>query len=234
MSRPLHLAVVDDEPDLRSAVARYLGRHGYLTSEAADGAGLDALMAERAIDLVVLDVSMPGEDGFSIARRLRASSRVGIILLTASTEMVDRVVGLELGADDYVAKPCDLRELLARVRSLERRLRETPAAVPALADEVRIGRCVFNRVTGKLFTRAGEPVGLTRMEIDLLRAFASRPGEVLSRETLLDLAHAAPLEAFDRSVDSRITRLRRKLEVDPLAPGAIRTVHGQGYVFSPG
>lgn len=197
------------------------------------GAALRELMRERAVDLAILDVNMPQEDGLSIARALRAAGPVGIILLTANSEGVDKVVGLEISADDYVTKPFDPRELLARVRSVLRRVaaREAPAT---LGREVRIGRCMIDLHARRLFTLEGEKVEVTAMEFDLLRAFCEHPNRVLSRDRLLDLAHGREMEPFDRSVDQRIARLRKKIEVNPDAPEAIRTMRGAGYMFVPG
>jgi two-component system phosphate regulon response regulator OmpR len=176
---------------------------------------------------------MPGEDGFSIARRLRAKSGIGILMLTANTDLVDRVTGLEVGADDYLGKPFELRELLARVRALVRRVSASGAEQSGtMGREVRFGRCMLNLDSRKLYDLDGNPVPITAMEFDLLRTFAENPDRVLSRDRILDLAHSKEMEAFDRSVDLRIVRLRRKIEVDPAHPQAIKTVRGAGYVFS--
>ena len=233
MSGAAHIAVVDDDADVRDTVAEYLLRHGYAVSALDGGAALRALMAERAVDLALLDINMPGEDGLTIARALRAAGPIGIILLTANGDQVDKVVGLEIGADDYVTKPFDPRELLARVRSVLRRASaEAPAAT--LGREVRVGRCVLNLDTRQLFALDGSPVSLTAMEFDLLRAFCEHPNRVLSRDRLLDLAHGKDIEPFDRSIDTRIARIRQKVEVSPAHPQAIRTVRGAGYMFVPG
>lgn len=231
-----HICVVDDEPDLRDAVAVYLRNQGLAVSEAGNGAELTALMAERPVDLVILDINMPGEDGLSIARRLRAAGPIGIVMLTAQNDLIDRVAGLELGADDYLTKPFELRELLARVRAVLRRLSSNGDGHPppaAMGREVRFGRCVLNLDSRTLFSLAGEPLPLTAMEFDLLRLFAENPNRVLSRDRILDLAHNRDMEAFDRSVDLRVVRLRRKLEENPEAPQVIKTVRGAGYIFVP-
>jgi DNA-binding response OmpR family regulator len=227
-----HIAVVDDEPDLREGVATYLRRHGFAVSEADGGEALTRLMAERGVDLVVLDINMPGEDGFSIARRLRAAGPVGIVMLTANADLVDRVTGLEVGADDYLSKPFELRELLARIRALLRRLSAQGAPPATMGREVRFGRCVLNLDSRKLYDLGGGPVPMTPMEFDLLRTFAENPDRVLSRDRILDLAHSRDMEVFDRSVDLRIVRLRRKIEVDPAVPQVLKTVRGAGYLFS--
>lgn len=230
-----HVVVVDDEPELRAVVARYLIKHGFAVSEAESGASLRALMGERAVDLVVLDINMPGEDGLSLARYLRAQGPVGIIMLTGASEPADRVVGLEIGADDYVPKPFDLRELLARVRAVLRRAAPPDAPPPAtMAHEVRAGLCTFNLETRRLHAADGREVALTAREAQLLHLLASHPSRVLTREDILDLGQDPEAEPFSRAVDTRIGRLRRKIEADPSRPETIRTVHGQGYMFVPG
>jgi DNA-binding response OmpR family regulator len=234
MTSTAHIVVVDDEEDLRDPVAEYLRNEGLHVSTADGGAALDAIMCERPVDIVVLDVNMPGEDGFSIARRLRARAAIGIIMLTAKRDTVDRVVGIELGADDYLTKPFELRELLARVRGLLRRLGAASSPIASLGREVRVGCCLLNLDTRKLYQSDGAELPLTTMEFDLLEAFASHPNRVLSREQLLDLAHRRDGEPFDRSIDMRIVRLRRKVEADPARPQTIKTVRGAGYVFVPG
>jgi DNA-binding response OmpR family regulator len=238
MSANAHIVVVDDEPDLRAMVQGYLLRHGFAVSQASGGAELRALMAERPVDLAILDVNMPGEDGVTLARELRRNGPLGIIMLTANGDPVDRVVGLEVGADDYVTKPFDPRELLARVRSVLRR-----AAAPAeaagragpatLGTEVRVGRGILNLDQRRLYDLDGAEIPLTAMEFDLLQAFVRRPNRVLSRDQLLELAHNKEAEAFDRSIDTRILRLRQKVEADPSKPESIKTVRGAGYVFVP-
>ncbi len=177
MSGSAHIAVVDDDADVRDTVAEYLLRHGYAVSALDGGVALRALMAERAVDLALLDINMPGEDGLTIARALRAAGPIGIILLTANGDQVDKVVGLEVGADDYVTKPFDPRELLARVRSVLQPARSTEALPRTLGREVRVGRCVLNLDTRQLFALDGSPVPLTAMEFDLLRAFCESPNQ---------------------------------------------------------
>ena len=231
-----HIVVADDEPDVRETVEEYLSMNGFRVSTAESGATVRRIVAEQAVDLVVLDVRMPGEDGLSLARHLREHYPVGIVMLTAVGTMVDRVVGLEMGADDYIPKPVDLRELLARVKAVLRRLK--PAAVPAeasgaAANEVAFGDCRLNLDSHKLFDRDGQEVALTSMEFDLLKAFAEHPNRVLSRDRLLDLAHSRDWEPFDRSIDVRIARIRKKVEVDPTKPQLIKTIRGSGYLFSP-
>jgi DNA-binding response OmpR family regulator len=228
-----HIVVVDDEEMVRDTVQEYLLRNGYAVSQAEGGAALRALMTERAVDLVILDVNMPGEDGISIARDLRQRGPLGIIMLTANSDSVDRVVGLEVGADDYIAKPFEPRELLARVRAVLRRVAPGGGSAATMGDEVRIGRCLLNLERRSLHAADGTEVFITAMEFDLLEAFARNPNRVLSRDRLLDLAHHKESNGFDRSIDTRITRLRKKVEVDPATPQAIKTVRGAGYLFVP-
>jgi DNA-binding response OmpR family regulator len=229
-----HIAVVDDDPDVRDAVAEYLRRNGFSVSEAKDGHALRELMAERPIDLAVLDVNMPGVDGLTLAREIRASGKAGIILLTANSDDIDKVVGLEVGADDYITKPYNPRELLARVKAVLRRAGgEEGGGTATMGREVQMGKCRLNLDSRRLFESDGSDVALTAMEFDLLRTFAEHPRQVLSRDRLLDLAHSKGMEPFDRSIDTRIARIRRKLEVDASKPDCIRTVRGGGYVYNP-
>jgi len=228
-----HIVIVDDEPDLRDGLRDYLVDQGFAVSTADGGESLRAIMTERAIDLVILDIRMPGEDGLSIARYLRSRGPVGVIMLTANRDTVDRVIGLEVGADDYVAKPFDPRELLARVRAVLRRVVRPEAAPATMGHEVRFGRCMLNLDSRTLYQLDCKTVPLTAMEFDLLRTFAENPNRVLSRDRLLDLAHNMDMTPFDRSIDMRIGRLRRKIETDPKLPQTIKTVRGAGYVFVP-
>jgi two-component system phosphate regulon response regulator OmpR len=197
---------------------------------------LDACLTTEEADLLILDIAMPGEDGLSIARRIRARSAVPILMLTAATDIVDRVVGLEVGADDYVTKPFDLRELRARVRALLRRSETlaSPASLPPQESTTRLiqfGPVMLDTDGHQLLQTGGEVIALTSMEFDLLNAFAQNPNRVLTRDRLLDLAHHRGNEPFDRSIDIRIARLRRKIEPDPSKPQVIKTIHGSGYMF---
>lgn len=228
-----HIVVVDDEEEVREMVQDYLMDHGFLVTQVDGGASLRLLMAERPVHLVLLDINMPGEDGLTIARSLKARGDIGIIMLTANSGTIDRVVGLELGADDYIAKPFDLRELLARVRAVLRRVVAHGQAPATMGNEVRFGDHVLNLDTHRLYAADGKEVAITAMEYDMLRVFAQNPGRVLSRDRILDLAHARDMEAFDRSVDTRIVRLRQKIERDPAYPQIIKTVRGAGYIFVP-
>lgn len=234
------LVVVDDEPEIRGMVADYLDKNGFAVRRCANGSELDVVLASGPADLVVLDVSMPGEDGLSIARRLKTESATPIIMLTASDDVVDRIVGLEVGADDYLTKPFDLRELRARIRAVLRRA-DSRAGMETAGPQSRAGAA--NLVSfGKLFLdldryclvdREGAESKLTATEFDLLAVFAKNPNRVMSRERLLDLASARDQEPFDRSIDIRITRIRKKIEIDASKPQVIKTVRGVGYMFVP-
>ena len=229
-----HIVVVDDDEDVRSTVAEYLRRNGLSVSEADGGAALRELMATRPIDLALLDINMPGDDGLTLAREIRGLGDAGIIMLTAKSDDIDRIVGLEIGADDYVTKPFNPRELLARIRSVLRRARSGGNVPATMGREVQMGKCRLNLDSRKLYHPDGSEQPITSMEFDLLATFAAHPGRVLSRDQLLDLAHNKEMEAFDRSIDTRITRLRRKIEPDPSKPDCLRTVRGAGYIYQPG
>ncbi|CAX24542.1 MAG: response regulator [Methylobacteriaceae bacterium] len=235
-----HIAVVDDEADARAMVGDYLRLHGFDVALCEGGRALRAHLQIRTPDLIVLDLNMPEEDGLSIVRDLKARSPIPIIMLTATASAIDRVVGLELGADDYLPKPCELRELVARVRSVLRRAQVAPASPQAAAPEtavsartVRFGTKWLELDALRLRDDAGVEQPLTRSEFDLLKAFADHPKRALSRERLLDLADARDPDAFDRAIDVRINRIRKKVEPDPANPRYIRTVRGLGYIFRP-
>jgi two-component system phosphate regulon response regulator OmpR len=244
MTENARILVVDDESELREMVEEYLSAKGYVVHQAENGEAMRQVLAEHEVDLVLLDVRMPGEDGFSLARYLREHYPVGIIMLTAVSETVDRIVGLEMGADDYVTKPYDPRELLARVKSVLRRLPAMGTAQAAEAekleppaassDGIRFGRCLLDLDSHQLFDEDGAEIAITSMEFDLLKAFATHPNRVLSRDQLLDMAHNRDWDPFDRSIDIRIARIRRKIEIDPGKPQTIKTVRGAGYIFVPG
>jgi two-component system phosphate regulon response regulator OmpR len=225
------ILVVDDDSDVRFMLHRYLGRHGFDVEVAEDGARLRKLIGEQAFDLVVLDLNLPGEDGISLARFLRDNHPVGIIMLTAAAEVVDRIVGLEVGADDYITKPFEPRELLARIKSVLRRLEHSAPPFGTTDGRMRFGTCSLDMDARRLFDEDGDEITITSMEYDLLKAFAEHPNKVMSRDQLLNLAHNRDWEPFDRSIDIRITRLRRKIEPDPAKPQIIKTVRGAGYIY---
>jgi DNA-binding response OmpR family regulator len=235
LDRDTHILVVDDEPEVRDLLQEYLMARDFAVSAAGSVPEAREVLARRGVDLVVLDVRMPGEDGLVLARELRGRGEIGIVMLTASGEVIDRVVGLELGADDYVAKPFDPRELLARIRSVLRRRRPEIAATAPDGERrsLRFGRHMLDLEARSLFTLDGAPVPTTAMEFDLLEAFARNPNRVLTRDRLLDLAHKGGGDPFDRSIDTRVARLRQKIEPHPEKPATIKTVHGMGYMFVP-
>jgi DNA-binding response OmpR family regulator len=226
-----YIVVVEDEAVQRQMLTDYLARQNFRVSALGDGAGLRRLVERELPALVMLDVGLPGEDGFALARWLREKSgRVGIIMVTAAADTVDRVVGLETGADDYIAKPFEPRELLARVKSVLRRAAGAPVAGP----RVRIGRRVLDLERRVLVDPDdGGEERLAASEFDLLKIFAENPNRPLMRDWLLEVTAHREADAFDRAIDLRITRLRRKVETDPAHPEAIRTVRGVGYMFVP-
>jgi two-component system OmpR family response regulator len=240
MSQSPHIVIVDDEAPAREMVGDYLKMHGFAVTLCDGGRSLRGAIETSVPDLVVLDLNMPEEDGLSIIRDLKSRINVPVIMLTATASPIDRVVGLELGADDYIAKPCELRELMARIRSVLRR--SAPARTPApeaasakaAKDQlVRFGTKWLDLEAQALRDEEGNEHPLTASEFSLLKVFAANPKRVLSRERLLELANARDAEAFDRAVDLRIMRIRRKIEIDPTKPAVIRTIRGGGYLFSP-
>jgi two-component system, OmpR family, response regulator len=237
-SDPARLVVVDDEAEIRAMVADYLGKNGFAVRRCASGKELDSALAAGPADLVVLDVSMPGEDGISIARRLRASTKTSIIMLTGSDDVVDRIVGLEVGADDYLTKPFDLRELRARIRAVLRRggaivHENRPANTNMPCKLAPFGKVSLDLERHCLVDRDGETFRLTASEFDMLSVFAANPNRVISRERLLDTGGAADDEPFDRAIDIRIARIRKKIETDPATPQVIKTIRGAGYIYVP-
>lgn len=234
MSRTESILVVDDDRQVRDLLVEYLGGHGFAVRMAGDAAAARALLSESVPDLVLLDLAMPGEDGLSLARHVREHYDTGLIMVTASGDVVDRVVGLEIGADDYIPKPFDPRELLARVKSVLRRLGERPgdgAGEPA--RQIRFGACRLDLDTRRLVNDEGADIPLTSMEFDLLEILGTRPNRVLSRDQILNLTQNRDWDPFDRSVDIRIARIRKKIEPEPGRPKLIRTVRGAGYMFVP-
>jgi DNA-binding response OmpR family regulator len=226
------LLVVDDEPDVREVLEEYFAAHGYSVIGAESAEEAKAVVARQGIDLALLDIHMPGEDGLSLARHLRERyANTAIIMLTSAGTVVDRIVGLEIGADDYVPKPFDPRELEARVKSVLRRT--SSAGRVDLGDgRVRIGRCVLDVAAHRLIDEHGEEVPMSPLEFDLLKALSQHPNQALSRERILNL-NQRDWDPFDRSVDLRIMRLRRKIEPDPAHPRFIRTIRNEGYLFVP-
>jgi two-component system OmpR family response regulator len=230
-----HILVVDDDREIRDLVAKFLTRHSCRVTTAADGKEMRRALADRRIDLVVLDLMLPGEDGLSLCRWLRAESDLPVIMLTAMREEIDRIVGLEIGADDYLPKPFNPRELLARIRAVLRRAGAvTSRGVPdGPGPTLRFAGWRLEPGRRRLVGPDGREAELTGGEFDLLLAFAERPGRVLSRDQLLDLTRGREVVPFDRSIDSQISRLRRKIESDPSRPALIKTVRSGGYVFTP-
>ena len=223
--------VVDDDPAVRKMLTEYLGAHGYEVREAASGAAMRAEL-ERALPAVVLlDIGLPGEDGLTLARYLRERHDVGIIMVTGAGDVVDRVAGLEVGADDYIAKPFDPRELRARLKSVLRRM---AGEKKPLEKKIAVGRCLLDLNSRSLSDGKGREIPITAMEFELLKTLVEHPNQVLSRDQLLTLTRNRDWEPFDRSIDIRITRLRRKVEEDPARPRVIKTVRGAGYMFIPG
>jgi two-component system OmpR family response regulator len=233
MSASPHVLIVDDHRDIRDLLGRYLAKHGLRVSTAESAAAARRVLAGNAIDLVVLDVMMPGEDGLSLCRELRATGDVPVILLTAMAEETDRVVGLEIGADDYVTKPFNPRELLARIKAVLRRTQSLPPqrAAPA-ARALRFERWTLMVDRRELVGADGVAVPLSTGEFLLLSALLAHPRRVLSRDQLLDLTRGRDAQPFDRSIDNQVSRLRRKIEADPKRPALIKTVWGGGYLLA--
>lgn len=234
------LLVVDDEPELRGLLAEYFGRHGFGVRVAEDAARARELIAATRPDLAVLDINMPGENGLSLARWLReAHPQVSIVMLTTAGEAVDRIVGLELGADDYVSKPYELRELLARVRAVLRRAQPAAVAAPVAAQaaaggrQARFGDRTLDLDQRKLFAADGSEIEITAAEYDLLALFARHPNRPLNRDQIMEQAHNRGWDVFDRSIDLRVMRLRRKIERNPDKPEVLKTVRNVGYVYIP-
>ena len=228
-----HLLVVDDDADLRLLVSRFLQRHGYRVSVAQDGRAMRDVMIRSSVDLVLLDVMLPGQNGFDLCREIRATQQVPIIMLTARGDETDRVIGLEVGADDYITKPFSSRELLARVRALLRRMRGGRSATePESADAIMFDGWRLDLRCRELLSPGGALVDLSTGEYDMLVAFIEHPNRVLSREMLMEFTKTRPAEAFDRTIDVQVSRLRRKL-ADSEDSRMIKTVRGAGYMFTP-
>jgi two-component system OmpR family response regulator len=243
MKSAFHIAVLDDEVDITQLLANYLQSHGFRVTQLHDGPSLMTLMGSDPADLVLLDLGLPGEDGFSIARRMRENWRCGLVIVTGRGDAVDKVVGLEVGADDYVTKPFDLRELVARVKAVLRRLSPddvsaVPAAAPAssapgTSERLRFAGWQLDLAARSLTNPQGQDVPLTGGEFDLLSAFAQHPGRVLSRDFLLEKTRGREAAPFDRTIDVQVGRLRKKIEADADDPQIIKAVRGAGYILVP-
>ncbi|WP_066553257.1 response regulator [Croceicoccus bisphenolivorans] len=230
------ICVCDDEADLREMLAEYLGKHGFAVLQAGNAEELRGVLAENDPQVLLLDINMPGEDGLSVLRGLQGEDNPPrIIMLTAAGETVDRIVGLEMGADDYLGKPVDLRELVARVRAVLRRAAKDgpPPAPQARQGRLPFGKCWLDLEAAQLFDAGGEALPLTAMEFNLLKLFANNKGRVLNRDQILEGAHDRSWDPFDRSIDIRISRIRKKIELNPTKPAVIRTVRGLGYIYDP-
>lgn len=228
------ILVVDDEEDICVFLRDYLETHGYSVVTANDGNGMRDAMAANSVQLVILDLMMPGEDGLTLTRYLRETSSVAVIILTGKDEEVDRIVGLEMGADDYVNKPFNARELLARVKSVLRRTQtdNSSGKADATTSIFSFAGWNFDQVSRKLLDPKGTEIPLTTMEFNLLRAFTDNANEVLDRDRLLEILQNRTWEPYDRSIDVLVGRLRSKIEHDPRKPQLIKTVRGAGYVFA--
>jgi two-component system OmpR family response regulator len=229
-----HILIVDDQQEICDVVQEYLTGEGYRVSTAHEGAGMRRVLAQGHVDLVILDLMLPGEDGLTLARSLRSESGIGIIILTGRGETVDRIIGLEMGADDYLPKPFHLRELLARVKAVLRRAHDrTAETLHSARSRVQFAGWNLDLSSRELLSPNGEEVRLTTGEFDLLSAFVNNANQVLSRDRLLDLARNREAGPFDRTIDVQVGRLRRKLESDPDDPHIIKSVRGAGYLFVP-
>jgi two-component system OmpR family response regulator len=229
----VRILMVDDDPGIRDVVSDFLGRHGYTVETAGDAVEMEKVLAKGPVDLVVLDIMLPGEDGLAICRRLSVPDGPSIIMLSAMGEETDRIVGLELGADDYLPKPCNPRELLARVRAVLRRRQEPRQADSELGAGCEFAGWRLDLVRRELRSPQGVIVNLSSGEFTLLRAFVERPQRVLTRDRLLDLARGPDSDAYDRAIDVQISRLRKKLDDGTSGLELIRTVRNEGYVFTP-
>ena len=230
-NRPTIL-VIDDDPELRELLEAYLSQQGFDVVTVRDGLEMDAIFAEFQIDLVILDLMLPGEDGLSIAKRLKQQNNLPIIIVSAQGDDIDRIVGLEVGADDYVSKPFNPRELLARIRAVLRRTNNNAPLKDSTSKSLSFGKFQLDLNAHRLFCE-GNPVLLTSGEFDLLHLLVQHPNEVMDRDKILDLLTGAERSPFDRSIDVRVTRLRSKIEENPAEPGFIKTIWGKGYMFCP-
>lgn len=228
-----HILVVEDDQEISALVARYLRANDCRVSLAGDGLVMDRVLGEGGIDLIVLDLMLPGEDGLSLCRRLRASSSIPILMLTAKSEDVDRIVGLEMGADDYLGKPFNPRELLARIRAILRRQSSNDPRAEHGTRRLHFLDWTLDTALRQVLSPDGARIAITGAEFDLLQALCTRPGRVLSRDQLLDLTQGRTAGPFERSIDVLVSRLRQKIERDPRNPEIIRTIRSGGYLFAP-
>jgi two-component system OmpR family response regulator len=231
-ARGARILMVDDDPGIRDVVSDFLSRHGYVVETAADSQAMEKALAREPVDLIVLDVMLPGEDGLAICRRLSRPDGPAIIMLSAMGEETDRIVGLELGADDYLPKPCNPRELLARIRAVLRRRQEPRGSDEGIGAGCEFSGWRLDLVRRELRTPDGVVVNLSSGEFSLLRAFVERPQRVLTRDQLLDFARGPDTEAYDRAIDVQISRLRKKLEDGAGGQELIRTIRNEGYMFT--
>ncbi len=233
MERTEHILVVDDHYDIRDLLGQYLDKHGFRVSLAENGQAMRRIVEREAIDLIVLDVMMPGDDGLTLCRELRSKGHSpAIIMLTAMGEETDRIVGLEMGADDYVGKPFSPRELMARIKAVLRRSRHAVESSVSAGGRVRFDRWMFNLDQHHLEDEAGVVIPLSTAEFRLLDVLVKNPHRVLTRDQLIDLTKGKEALPFDRSIDNQVSRLRKKIEVDPKHPALIKTIWGGGYMFA--
>jgi two-component system OmpR family response regulator len=235
MDQTYKILVVDDHAEIRELLKRFMTPHGFIVTTAEDGVGMEQAMRQQSFDLIILDLMLPGKDGVTLCREVRSSSNIPIIMLTALGEEIDRIIGLEVGADDYLAKPFNPRELLARIKSVLRR----HLAIPSVSERVSNNKLNYtfngwslNSTTRELLNNNGVLVSLTSTEFELLLAFLTNPNAVLTREDLLKLVQGRGADVYDRAIDTLISRLRKKIEANPKEPKLIKTIWGGGYQFS--
>lgn len=233
IERSDHILIVDDDAEIRQLLVRYLEKNGLRATAVPDGRAMARALDDGAYDLVVLDLMLPGDDGLTLCRNLRARSEIPVLMLTARGEETDRIIGLEMGADDYMAKPFSPRELLARIKVILRRTRSLPPNLrPPALNRLRFAGWVLDTATRQLVSPAGEVTPLNGVEFKLLQVFTSHPNRVLSRDQLLDLTQGREADPLDRSIDVQVSRLRQRLGDDPRGPAMIKTVRGEGYVLA--
>ena len=233
MNEQQTILIVDDDPEIRRLLSSYLSQHGFSTKAAANGDNLIAAIESEPTDLVVLDNMMPGKDGFTLCREVRAYSDIPIIMLTSRGDLIDRIVGLELGADDYIPKPFDPRELLTRIRAVLRRAQTMPKGIrQSDVRLIRFAQWELDTVTRQLLSPDGVVVALSGAEYDLLRAFVDRPNRVLNRDQLMNIMEGKSVDPFDRTIDVRVSRLRQRLLDDARSPRIIKTIRSEGYILA--